>query len=170
MTIGTGRSSLPTAGPPTDRTLRRVGNHTVILTGGGGRRLELMTIELQMLALSIVLGCLQIAIATHFKNMQYGYAWNAGPRDKPMPSLDPLAGRFARAAANFLETFPFFAAAVLMVHLADRHGTLTWWGVQLYFWGRVAYVPAYLTGIPYLRSIIWTVSIIGIACLLVALA
>jgi uncharacterized MAPEG superfamily protein len=128
-----------------------------------------MTFELQMLALSIVLGFVQIALATHFKNMQYGYAWNAGPRDAQMPPLSPLAGRFGRALANFLETFPFFAAAVLMAHLVNRHSTLTAWGVQLYFWGRVAYVPAYLTGVPYLRSTIWTVSIIGIACLLVAL-
>jgi len=128
-----------------------------------------MTLELQMLALSVVLGFVQIALATHFKNMQYGYAWNAGPRDTQMPPLSPLAGRFGRALANFLETFPFFAAAVLMAHLANRHGALTTWGVQLYFWGRVAYVPAYLTGIPYLRSVIWTVSIVGIGCLLAAL-
>ncbi len=128
-----------------------------------------MTLELQMLALSILLGFVQVVLATHFKNMQYGYAWNAGPRDREMPPLNPLAGRFGRALANFLETFPFFAAAVLMAHLANRHGALTWWGVQLYFWGRLAYVPAYLTGIPYLRSVIWTVSIIGIGCLLIAL-
>jgi uncharacterized MAPEG superfamily protein len=128
-----------------------------------------MTIELQMLALSIVLGFVQIALATHFKNMQYGYAWNAGPRDTPMPPLNPLPGRLGRALANFLETFPFFAAAVLMAHLTDRHSALTFWGVQLYFWGRVAYVPAYLSAIPFLRSIIWTVALVGIGCLLVAL-
>jgi uncharacterized MAPEG superfamily protein len=128
-----------------------------------------MTIELQMLALSIVLGGIQIALATHFKNMQYGYGWNAGPRDDAMPQLNPTAGRLGRALANFLETFPFFAAAVLMAHLANRHSALTFWGVQLYFWGRVAYVPAYLSAIPFLRSAIWTVSLIGIACLLLAL-
>jgi uncharacterized MAPEG superfamily protein len=128
-----------------------------------------MTIELQMLALSIVLGFVQIALATHFKNRQYGYAWNAGPRDAEMPPLNPTAGRFARAAANFLETFPFFAAAVLIAHVANRHSFLTFWGVQLYFWGRVAYVPAYVAGIPWIRSYIWTVSIVGIVLLLVAL-
>lgn len=128
-----------------------------------------MTIELKMLALSVVLGFVQIALATHFKNMQYGYDWNAGPRDSTMPPLNPLAGRLGRALANFMETFPFFAVAVLMAHVTNKHSQLTFWGVQLYFWGRVAYVPAYLAGIPYVRSMIWTVSIIGIACLLVAL-
>ena len=128
-----------------------------------------MTIELQMLALSIVLGGVQIALATHFKNMQYGYAWNAGPRDDVMPPLNPMAGRFGRALANFIETFPFFAAAVLMAHVANRHSVLTFWGVQLYFWGRVAYVPAYAVGIPWVRSLIWTVSLIGIVLVLAAL-
>jgi len=128
-----------------------------------------MTIELQMLALCVVLGFVQIMLAQHFKNRQYGYAWNAGPRDAEMPPLNPLAGRFARALANFLETFPFFAAAVLMAHVANRHSFLTFWGVQLYFWGRVAYVPAYAAGIPWIRSWIWTVSVAGIAMLLAAL-
>jgi uncharacterized MAPEG superfamily protein len=128
-----------------------------------------MTIELQMLALSIVLGFVQIALAQHLKNRQYGYAWNAGPRDGEMPALNPVAGRFVRASANFLETFPFFAAAVLMAHVANRHSFLTFWGVQLYFWGRVAYVPAYAAGIPWTRSCIWTVSVVGIVLLLVAL-
>jgi uncharacterized MAPEG superfamily protein len=128
-----------------------------------------MTIELQMLALSIVLGFVQIALSQHFKNRQYGYAWNAGPRDGEMPALNPVAGRFVRATANFLETFPFFAAAVLIAHVANRHSFLTFWGVQLYFWGRVAYVPAYVAGIPWIRSYIWTVSIVGIVLLLVAL-
>jgi len=128
-----------------------------------------MTVELKMLALSIVLGFVQIALATHFKNMQYGYAWNAGPRDTPMPPLNPLAGRLARALANFLETFPFFAAAVLMAHVTGRNSQLTFWGVQLYFWGRVAYVPAYAAGVPWVRSFIWTAAMAGIVCLLLAL-
>ena len=128
-----------------------------------------MTIELQMLALCVVLGFVQIMLAQHFKNRQYGYAWNAGPRDAEMPPLNPIAGRLARALANFLETFPFFAAAVLMAHVANRHSFLTFWGVQLYFWGRVAYVPAYLAGIPWVRSNIWTVSVAGIVMVLIAL-
>ena len=128
-----------------------------------------MTIELQMLVLSVILGFAQIAVATHFKNRQYGYAWNAGPRDTEMPPLNPIPGRLARALANFLETFPFFAAAVLTAHIANRHSWLTFWGVQLYFWGRVAYVPAYVAGIPWIRSYIWTVGVVGIAMLMLAL-
>src|SRR3569833_1520054 len=99
-----------------------------------------MTFELQLLALSIVLGFVQLALSQRFKNRQYGYAWNAGPRVGEMPALNPVAGRFARATANFLETFPFFSAAVLIAHVANRHSWLTFWGVQFFFWCCVVFV------------------------------
>jgi len=41
--------------------------------------------------------------------------------------------------------------------------------VQLYFWARLAYVPLYAAGIPYVRSLAWVVSLVGILMLLWAL-
>jgi uncharacterized MAPEG superfamily protein len=72
----------------------------------------LMTIELKMLALSIVLGLVRIVLSAQSKNLQHGYRWAAGPRDVPRPQLTGIAGRLERALANLLETFPLFAAAV----------------------------------------------------------
>ncbi|HXF88305.1 MAG TPA: MAPEG family protein [Xanthobacteraceae bacterium] len=129
----------------------------------------MMTVELQILALSIVLGFVHIVLASHAKSWQYGYRWSASARDEPRPPLTGAAGRLERAAANFGETFPFFAAAVLVAHVTGRHNALTFWGVQLYFWARVVYLPAYAFGIPLVRSIIWNVSVAGIALLLIAL-
>jgi uncharacterized MAPEG superfamily protein len=77
-----------------------------------------MTVELQMLAWSVVLGFTHIVLASHAKSWQYGYRCAAGARDEPRPNLSGVAGRLERAAANFLETFPFFAAAVLSAHVA----------------------------------------------------
>jgi len=74
-----------------------------------------------------------------------------------------------RAAANFGETFPFLAAAVLVAHATGRHNALTFWRAQLYFWARVVYLPLYAFGIPLVRSLIWNVSEAGIALLLIAL-
>lgn len=128
-----------------------------------------MTIELRMLALSIVLGFVHIVIASHAKSWKYGYRWTASARDELRPPLTGTAGRLERAAANFLETFPFFVAAVLIAHLAGRHNSLTYWGAQLYFWARVAYLPLYAFGIPLVRSLIWNVAALGIALLLIAL-
>ena len=70
---------------------------------------------------------------------------------------------------NFLETFPFFAAAVLAVVATGRTSVDTALGVQLYFWARVAYVPLYAAGIPYVRTLVWAVSFWGLIKVLVAL-
>ena len=95
-----------------------------------------MTTELHMLALSIILGIVHLVAASHFISFQYGYRWTAGNREEEMPPLKRAAGRVDRAVTNFLETFPLFAAAVLIAHVAGCHSALTVWGVHLYFWGR----------------------------------
>ena len=128
-----------------------------------------MTIELTMLALAVVLGLVQIVIAAQAKSRQYGLQWIAGPRDEPMPHLTSVAGRLDRALSNFLETFPLFAAAVLIAHAAGRHDWMTIWGAQLYFWARVAYVPLYAFGITWVRTLAWTVATLGIILILLSL-
>lgn len=128
-----------------------------------------MTVELQMLALSSVLGLLQIVLASHAASLQRGYRWTATARDDPVPPLTGVAGRLERALHNYLETFPLFAAAVLVAHVAGRHGWMTEWGVQLYFWGRIAYVALYAGGVFLVRSLVWNVATAGIILVLLAL-
>jgi len=128
-----------------------------------------MTVELFTLAASIVLGFIHIVLASHAKSRQYGYRWTASARDEARAPLTGIAGRLERASQNFSETFPFFAAAILIAHLAGKHDALTVWGAQLYFWARALYLPLYAFGVPLIRSLIWNVAAAGIALLLVAL-
>jgi uncharacterized MAPEG superfamily protein len=128
-----------------------------------------MTLELKLLALSVLLGFVHIVLASHAASAQYGYRWTATSRDRPMPPLEGVGGRLERASRNFLETFPFFAVAVLMVHVLGRESALSWWGTNLYFWGRVAYLPLYASGVFLVRSLVWNVSALGIFLVLAAL-
>jgi uncharacterized MAPEG superfamily protein len=128
-----------------------------------------MTIELRMLAFSIILGFVHIVASSHAASLEYGYRWTASARDEPKAPLVDVAGRLQRALNNFSETFPYFAAAVLMAHVAGQHSTLTISGAHLYFWARVAYLPLYAFGIPLARSLVWNVAAVGIACILIAL-
>lgn len=128
-----------------------------------------MTTELAMLIWSAVLGLVQIALAATCSVSQRGIGWAVGARDEGRPPLGGLGGRLDRARANFLETFPLFAAAVLVAHVLQIHSDLTVLGAELYFWARLAYVPAYVAGIPWLRSLIWGVAVVGIVLVLVAL-
>jgi uncharacterized MAPEG superfamily protein len=99
-----------------------------------------VSVELRMLTFSVVLGILQIIAASHAASLQRGYKWTASPRDAKVEPLRGVAGRLDRALRNFVETFPLFAAVVLVAHVTDTHDALTEWGARLYFWGRVAYV------------------------------
>ena len=129
-----------------------------------------MTTELGMLLWSVALGLLQILLTATCSLGQRGLDWAASARDEVKPPLSGVGGRLDRARANFLETFPLFATAVLAAHVLQQHDQLTVLGAQLYFWARLLYVPVYAAGIPYLRTLIWAVSIAGIVLLLVALA
>lgn len=125
-----------------------------------------MGIELKFLVWAVVLGFVQLLLADVLATAQRGTKWNVGPRDGEPRPLTGAAGRAERAFRNFLETFAFFAAAVLAVVAAGRADAWTALGVQLYLWARLVYVPLYLAGIPYLRSLAWVVSVGGIALLL----
>jgi uncharacterized MAPEG superfamily protein len=128
-----------------------------------------MSIELKMLGWSLCLGLLYIVIAASLATQQRGLKWNAGNRDGEPKSLTGVAARADRASRNFLETFPFFAAAVLAVVLQGSNTAHTAMGTELYFWARLVYLPVYMIGIPYLRTLVWAVSIFGLLIVLAAL-
>ncbi|HLH94311.1 MAG TPA: MAPEG family protein [Xanthobacteraceae bacterium] len=126
-----------------------------------------MTPELLMLALSVVLGFVHIIVSACATTRQYGSRWNLSARDAPMPPLDVVAGRLQRALHNFLETFPLFAVAVLIADAINRHGWLSLWGSQIYFYARVIYLPVYAAGLPVVRTIVWSVATLGIVMVLI---
>ncbi|HKT73514.1 MAG TPA: MAPEG family protein [Steroidobacteraceae bacterium] len=128
-----------------------------------------MTIELKMLAWSVCLGLAYVLIAATLATQQRGLKWNAGNRDGESQPLAGAAARADRASRNFLETFAFFAAAVLAVMAARLNTPQTALGAELYFWARVVYLPVYIIGIPYLRTLVWAVSFWGLIQVLAAL-
>jgi uncharacterized MAPEG superfamily protein len=111
----------------------------------------------------------QISIAAAGSVGQRGLVWAAGSRDGQAKPLTGVVARLDRARSNFLETFPLFLAAVIAAYVLQRHDGMTVLGAQLYFWARLIYVPAYAAGIPYLRTLVWAVSIVGIVLVLAAL-
>ena len=126
-----------------------------------------MSQELFFAAWAVVLGFVQLGAAAIAKRLQEPPGWNAGPRDEPV-TYHGVAARLTRAQSNLMETLPLFLGAVLICHLAGHERALSAWGVQLYFWGRVVYVPLYAAGIPYIRSLVWIVSAIGLVLVMVA--
>jgi uncharacterized MAPEG superfamily protein len=127
-----------------------------------------MSIELKILAWSIVLGLVQILLSAHAASLQVGYRYTAIARET-RPPLTGVADRLERALRNFLETFPLFAAAVLLVELTNRHGSLSRLGAEMYLAARIIYVPLYAAAVPVIRSLVWNVATGGIMLMLLAL-
>jgi uncharacterized MAPEG superfamily protein len=118
---------------------------------------------------AIVLGLFQLLIAARAGNSQRGLKWNVGPRDEAPKSVSKVAGRLERAFRNFMETFPFFAAAIIVAALAGRHNWATLWGAQIYVAARIVYLPLYAFGVPALRTLVWLVATIAILLIVAAL-
>jgi uncharacterized MAPEG superfamily protein len=125
-----------------------------------------MTTELSVLAWGCVLALVHIFVAVRFKTRQYGTKWNVGARDEELAPPQPIVGRLARAQANFLETFPVMAAAILVVTAADLEGRWTAIGALLWLGARIVYLPLYAAGVPVVRTIAFLASIVGIALVL----
>ena len=128
-----------------------------------------MTTELTLLLCAVVLGLLQCLATGMGVTATRGMEFGASARDDTKP-LGGVPGRVTRAYANFMETFPYFAALVLVGQVLNHHSTLTVIGAHLYFWGRVVYWPLYVAGVPKVRSLVWLVAILGIVFLLIGVA
>lgn len=95
-----------------------------------------------------------------------GNYWTVGPRDHPA-AASVLANRGARALRNLLETAPAFLALMLALHWTGREAMLAPVGATVYLAGRIAYLPAYLSGVPWLRTLCWLTATSGLALMLI---
>ena len=120
-----------------------------------------MPIELQLLVWSAALTLLQCLIAVTGAMLQVGLPTLAGNREK-MPEVIGWAGRAARAHGNMLQSLVLFATLVLVAQATGKLNAMTALGAQLFFWGRIAYALVYMAGVPWLRTAVWAVSIIGL--------
>lgn len=125
-----------------------------------------MTPEWTMLVSSCIFGLLQLFVTAGAATKQRGFQWNVGPRDGTPQPLTGVAGRMDRAFRNFMETFPFFLAAIFFAHFTGRTNSQTALGAELYLGARILYFPIYALGITYLRTALWGLSIIGITMVL----
>ena len=124
--------------------------------------------ELMLLAWSVLLAFVQMLVAVTGQMLQVGLPALAGNREG-LPPATGWAGRAHRAHRNMLENLVLFAALVLIVVLADKTNAMTLLGAQLFFWARLVYAFVYLAGIPWLRTGVWTVSVVGLALIFFAL-
>jgi uncharacterized MAPEG superfamily protein len=124
--------------------------------------------ELALLIGAVAVGVIQLHWAALAARRQQSFQWGASARDEPRP-LTGVPARLERAYANFMETFPLFAVAVLTAHATSKLGPLTLWGSLIYVVARTLYVPLYAAGVPYARTLVWQAALIGLLLVISAL-
>jgi uncharacterized MAPEG superfamily protein len=81
----------------------------------------------------------------------------------PTPRPVPLWGvRANRAHLNAVEAFAPFAALVIVIHLAGKTNAMTGFWAISFFWMRVAHAVVYMFGVPYLRTLIYTLGYVAV--------
>ena len=112
-----------------------------------------MTVAEWCIFASLMLALLSIA---SIKWLRSGRFDNSKPRD-PAFFEDPISARALGAHQNGIETFPFFAAAILLAELRACPQNLINELAVLFVIVRVAYVFTYIGNRPTLRSILWSI-------------
>ncbi|HKX91725.1 MAG TPA: MAPEG family protein [Sphingomicrobium sp.] len=125
-----------------------------------------MPVEIRILALGALLLFVHIFVATRFKTAQYGRKWNIGARDETLPPAEAMTGRTMRAQANFAETFPIAIIALLGVVISGRTSEWTALGGWIWLGARLVYLPLYAMGVPVIRTVVWTIGMVGLAMVL----
>jgi uncharacterized MAPEG superfamily protein len=120
-----------------------------------------MSLELTLLIWSIGLTFIQMLVAVTGTVLQFGLPDFAGNREN-LPPATSWAGRAQRAHRNMLESLVLFAVLVLVTEITNKNSAMTGFGAQLFFWARVIYAIIYVAGVPWLRTGVWGISIIGL--------
>lgn len=120
-----------------------------------------MSLELKLLVCTVALAFVQMLVSVVGSMLQVGLPALAGNHEG-WPEITGWAGRAVRAHRNMLESLVLFAALVLVGQAAGKLNAVTALGAQLFIWARLGYAVVYLIGVPWLRTGVWFVSVIGL--------
>ena len=112
-----------------------------------------MTVAEWCIFASLMLYLLSIASIKWFRHGRFD---NSKPRD-PTFYEDPIAARALGAHQNGIESFPFFAIAVLLAEFRACPQNLINELAVLFVIVRISYVFTYIGNRPTLRSILWSI-------------
>lgn len=126
-----------------------------------------MPVELTVLAYAALLQYVQFVLMAVPVNKQLGPAYTGGNRDEQKQPWG-VAGRLKRALDNHFEALILFTIAVVVVVLGEASTPATEAAAWTYLVARLAYVPAYASGVFLVRSLIWTVGFVATLVMLLA--
>ena len=129
-----------------------------------------MTALLELTVYFTVWTLITVVVGAAIRNQEWtkeGRDIGLGNRDN-LKEATPMGGRAERAAKNSVEAAVFFVPLALVANAAGMDAEVML-GAQIAFWARIAYVPIYIAGIKYLRSLVWIVGVVGYGMMVAAI-
>ena len=129
-----------------------------------------MTVLLELTVYFTVWTLIVVLVGAAIRNQEWtkeGRDIGLGNRDN-LKEATPMGGRAERAAKNSIEAAVFFVPLALIANAAGLDAEVML-GAQVAFWARIAYVPIYIAGIKYLRSLVWIIGVIGYGMMVAAM-
>ena len=129
-----------------------------------------MTALLELTVYFTVWTLVTVVVGGAIRNQEWtkdGLDVGLGNRDN-LKEATPMGGRAERAAKNSIEAAAFFVPLALVANAAGMDAEVML-GAQIAFWARIAYVPIYIAGIKYLRSLVWIGGAVGYGMMVAAM-
>ena len=129
-----------------------------------------MTALLELTVYFTIWTLVSVVLGAAIRNQEWtkeGRDIGLGNRDN-LQEATPMGGRAERAAKNSIEAAVFFVPLALIANAAGLDAEVML-GAQVAFWARIAYVPIYIAGIKYLRSLVWIVGVVGYGMMISAM-
>jgi len=129
-----------------------------------------MTALLELTVYFTVWTLITVVVGAAIRNQEWtkeGRDIGLGNRDN-LKEATPMGGRAERAAKNSIEAAVFFVPLALIANAAGLDAEVML-GAQVAFWARIAYVPIYIAGIKYLRSLVWIGGAVGYGMMVAAM-
>ena len=129
-----------------------------------------MTALLELTVYFTVWTLITVVVSAAIRNQEWtkeGRDIGLGNRDN-LKEATPVGGRAERAAKNSIEAAVFFVPLALIANAAGMDAEVML-GAQIAFWARIAYVPIYIAGIKYLRSLVWIGGVVGYGMMVAAM-
>ena len=125
--------------------------------------------ELMCLELSVLLWVAHVLSQAFTARAEFGEAYLFTPRDAQPAAKGLACGRATRALSNYVENYGPFIAMDLALIATQRAGGIGALGATIWIFARIVYLPIYMTGVIYVRTAVWAISIIGLLMMLARL-
>ena len=123
--------------------------------------------ELTCLELSVILWLAHVLTQAITARGEFGDDYLFSPRDGKVAAKGVNVGRATRALHNYIENYVPFVAADLALIATGHTGGI---GATIWIIARIIYLPMYMLGIKYVRTLCWAVGVVGLLMMLGRLA